>query len=79
MDKKTENAIDRLGERRKEAAVVINGVGLDDGQVMALRVAVGNMLVDVLDPGFIGNSPVDRKLKLLYEQRLVEVQRMLVK
>ena len=60
-----------------EASIVINGVPLNIGQAMALRVAVGSFIVSMQNDG-LGNSTAGKAMAEAYIARASEVEQMLV-
>jgi hypothetical protein len=60
----------------KEAAITIGAVRLSDSQSMAVRVAVGNMLLQLQDLDY---CKALGRIAAPYQQRLEEVQRLLLK
>lgn len=59
-----------------EASVSIDGVTLSFGQVMAMRVAISNMLIEVSDPEYA--NKLGFELAAGYAARLREVEKLLV-
>lgn len=59
-----------------EADITINGVHLSRAQSMSVRVAIGQMLLSVREPEFAADlGPV----AALYEERLAEVERIIIR
>jgi hypothetical protein len=56
-----------------EATIIIAGKPLTQGQSMAVRVAVTNMLTEMTDPVALGNDPQGREMTAGYHARLTEV------
>ena len=60
-----------------EADVEVNGAYLTEAQSMALRVAVGHMLMDLQDPLHLGDDDHGRFMVKAYKARLEEVQELI--
>lgn len=59
-----------------EANVVINGVSLDIGQSMTLRVAIGSFLASMQDDG-LGSDPAGKAMAEAYIARASEIEILL--
>lgn len=60
-----------------EATVVINGVQLNVGQAMALRVAIGHFLDNMQSDG-LGESAEGRAMARAYCARASEIEQLMV-
>jgi hypothetical protein len=56
-----------------EATIIIAGKPLTQGQSMAVRVAVTNMLTEMSDPNALGDDAAGRQMVEGYHARLTEV------
>lgn len=63
-----------MSDNAPEAVVIVNDVYLNTAQSMALRVAVGSMLMDLQDPLHLGDDEHGRFMTQAYKARLEEVQ-----
>lgn len=60
-----------------EAIVVINGVQLNIGQAMVLRVAIGSFLANMQNDG-LGESAAGKAMAAAYVARASEIEQLLV-
>lgn len=61
-----------------EPTIMINGHLLNEGQAMAVRVAVGYLLCDARDPLLLGDDEHGRYMTKAYRERLSEVAQLML-
>lgn len=61
-----------------EADIIINGKKLTEGQAMAVRVAVTNLLTEMSDPRALGDDEVGMGIAAGYHARCTEVIHMVL-
>lgn len=62
------------GVHYREPDITINGVLLNVGQAMTVRVAIGNFLIELQDEKFLSElGPIG----LAYRERLIEISRLM--
>lgn len=68
-----------LRDLDKEARITINGHTLDSRQVMTLRVAIGNMLMEFEDPDALGENEHGRAMTEFYRKQASYIEHLIFK
>ena len=60
-----------------EPAIIINGVRLEDGQAMTLRVALQSFLMETAEPDSLGDDEHGRAMRKAYLARGLEINHLM--